>query len=165
MPALEPFVRARCEHYDAAYVSADPAFTHAHITVLGPFLPEPSAEELARVEAIVAATPPIVFGLHFPVVFDNGMINLVPEPDAAFRKLTAEVYAAFPQCPPYGRASGEVTPHLTLDRHSPVVSVESTRRLLGDAVPVSCRAERVDLAWYQPHRCRLLTSWPLGSAA
>ena len=39
VPELEPFVRQRHEHYDPHFVSTDPAFVHAHITVLGPFLP------------------------------------------------------------------------------------------------------------------------------
>jgi len=34
VPALEEYVRARTAHYDASFVSADPAWVHAHLTVL-----------------------------------------------------------------------------------------------------------------------------------
>ena len=55
----------------------------------------------------------------------------------------------------------EVRPHLTLDARADTVSEESTRALLGDLVPARCRAERLDLAWYQPGACRVLRSWEL----
>lgn len=37
VPELDPWVRARTEHYDPSFVSSDPDFVHAHITVLGPW--------------------------------------------------------------------------------------------------------------------------------
>ena len=56
VPGLEPFVRARTEHYDTDYLSADPAFTHAHVTALGPFLPEVDDAAAATIAAIAAGT-------------------------------------------------------------------------------------------------------------
>ncbi|WP_198664530.1 2'-5' RNA ligase family protein [Jiangella endophytica] len=162
MPAVETFVRSRFEHYDRSYLSSDPAFTHAHITVLAPFLPAPEPAALETVAALVAAAPPITFSLHRLETFPNGIIYLAPEPADPFRALTERLVAAFPQCPPYGGVFPDVVPHLTLDQHSAEVSVESTRDRLGDTVPVTCIADRVDLAWYEPDRSRVLTSWPLG---
>jgi hypothetical protein len=162
VPELEPFVRARTGHYDASYVSADPAFTHAHVTALGPFLPEPDDEATATVASIVAETRAFDFALERIATFPNGIIHLVPEPDGAFRELTTRLAAAFPQCPPYDGRFAEVHPHLTLDARSPAVSEASTLALLGDLVPTHCRAERLDLAWYQPGACRVLRSWRLG---
>ena len=48
-PALEPFVRERTARYDASFVSADPAFSHAHLTILAPWLPSPTAADLDRI--------------------------------------------------------------------------------------------------------------------
>ncbi|WP_203454331.1 2'-5' RNA ligase family protein [Jiangella aurantiaca] len=161
---MESFVRGRFEHYDRAYLSADPAFTHAHITVLAPFLPTPDAASLEAVAAILAATAPVAFTLRRLETFPNGVIYLPPEPAEPFRALTERFVAAFPQCPPYGGQFPDIVPHLTLDWRSAEVSVESTRDRLGDTVPVSCVADRVDLAWYEPHRSRVLTSWRLGDS-
>jgi len=42
VPELDEVVRERTAFYDASFVSSDPGFTHAHITVLGPWVTEPS---------------------------------------------------------------------------------------------------------------------------
>ena len=162
VPPLEAWVRERTAHYDASYVSANPAFGHAHVTALGPFLPELDAESAARVAAIAADTEPFDYALARVASFPNGIIHLVPEPDGTFRELTARLVAAFPQCPPYEGRFAEVHPHLTLDARSPAVSEASTLALLGDLVPARCRAERLDLAWWESGGCRLLRTWPLG---
>ena len=164
VPELEPFVRARHAHYDRDYVSADPAFTHAHVTVLGPFVPRPTDEDLAAVAAIAATTEPFGFALDGLEAFPDGLLHVVPDPAAPFRALTDRVHAAFPDHPPYAGRFEHVVPHLTLDAVSATVSAESTRALVGDLLPARCRAERLDLAWYEPGRCRLLASWPLGAA-
>jgi hypothetical protein len=89
------------------------------------------------------------------------MLHLLPDPDEGFRKLTARLVAEFPGFPPYaGRF--DAVPHLTLDQLSDEVTVESTLALLDGVLPATCRAERLDLAWYQPNSSRILRSWPLG---
>ena len=162
VPGLETFVRARTEHYDTDYLSTDPAFTHAHVTALAPFLPEVDDGAAATVAAIVADTRAFDFTLERVATFPNGIIHLVPEPDTGFRELTRRLAAAFPQCPPYAGRFADVRPHLTLDARSDTVSEESTRDLLGALVPARCRADRLDLAWYAPGGCRVLRSWELG---
>ena len=164
VPELEPFVRARTEHYDRAYLSADPAFTHAHVTALGPFRPRLDEQTADTVAEIAAGVEPFGFRLERIDTFPNGIIHLVPEPDGAFRELTARLVEAFPDCPPYAGEFDPV-PHLTLDLRSAEVTEESTRRLLDDLVPCTARATRLDLAWYQAGRCHLVTSWPLGTTS
>lgn len=161
VPELEPFVRARTAHHDTDYLSDDPTFTHAHVTALGPFLPEPDEDAVASVARIVDGTPAFDFTLARIATFPNGIIHLVPEPDDAFRGLTQRLAEAFPRCPPYAGRFADVRPHLTLDARADAVTEESTRALLGDLVPVRCRAGRLDLAWYQPRGCRVLRSWRL----
>lgn len=163
VPALEPFVRERHVHYDAGFVSDDPAFVHAHITALGPFLPGLDGPARARVEEVVAATPAFEFTLARVATFPSGIIHLVPEPGRPFQDLTMRLFDAFPACPPYAGAYDEVLPHLTLDLASAQVSEASTLAALGDLVPAHCRAERLDLAWWADGDCRLLESWELPS--
>ena len=162
VPPLEPFVRTRTGHYDLDYLARDPAHVHAHVTALGPFLPRVDGAAAEAVRGIAAATEPFDFTLAQIATFPNGIIHLVPEPDDAFRDLTQRLVAAFPQCPPYAGEFADVRPHLTLDLRSTEVSEASTYALLGDLVPASCRATRLDLAWYEPGACRVLRSWPLG---
>lgn len=164
VPELEPFVRSRTEHYDTDWLSADPSFVHAHVTALGPFLPrnELHASTLASVTRIASETGPFEFKLSVIDTFPNGIIHLVPEPEDPFRTLTARLWAAFPDCPPYAGEFGDVRPHLTLDARSEDVSEASTRELLGGLVPVRCVAERLDLAWYEAGDCHLVRSWALG---
>ncbi|MDP3890867.1 2'-5' RNA ligase family protein [Nocardioides sp.] len=159
VPELEAFVRQRWEHYDPAWVSTDTAFTHAHITVLAPFLPHTSRTDLDRLGEIAAGMLPIDFRLDEVHVFPDGVIHLRPEPCGPFEALTRLAWESFPACPPYGGRYDVVTPHLTLDLAAGPVTVASTRTLLGDAVPVRCRAERLELHWYAAGGCRVQHSW------
>ena len=166
VPELEPFVRQRHEHYDPDFVSADPAFVHAHITALGPFLPPADIDDrvVSTIDEIARGMRGFGYRLEQVDVFPNGVIHLVPDPVEPFRSLTAELFTEFPSCPPYGGAFPDLRPHLTLDARtagSDGVTVESTRRLLGSLVPARCRAERLDLAWWGNRACRVLHSWPL----
>lgn len=159
VPELDPFVRERIAHYDDAFLSSDPGLVHAHVTVLGPFLPVVDELAAADVGRVVGAVAPFPFTLQRTATFPNGIIHLLPEPDDDFRRLTDGLREAFPGCVPYG-GEFEPEPHLTLDLVSASVTEASTAVSL--SLPVSCVADRVDLVWYEPHRCRRLLSWRLG---
>ncbi|WP_228943196.1 2'-5' RNA ligase family protein [Nocardioides sp. Leaf374] len=159
---LDGFVRGLTGRQDAAYLSRDPGFTHAHVTVLGPFLASPDAAETERVRRVVASVAAFAVVLERVARFPDGTLHLVPEPDGPFRELTARLAEAFPQCPPYEGRYAELHPHLTLDLAGPGVDEDSLRRDLGDLLPARCRAERVDLAWWEQGATRRLTWWPLG---
>jgi hypothetical protein len=161
VPALEGYIRGRWEHYEPTWVSRDPDFTHAHITVLAPFLPSPDTDDLARLGAIAASVPAFDFVLPRVATFPNGLIHLPPEPAAPFADLTARVFAEFPQCPPYDGRFAAV-PHLTLDQTAPGVSEASVGEALAGLVPVTCRADRLELHWYAEGDCRVLEVWKLG---
>lgn len=163
VPELEPFARDRWEHYLPSWVSRDPMFTHAHITALAPYLLRPTAADLARVAAIARTTPPIDYVLRHVQELPNGFIQVAPEPAQPFAALTHALWDAFPQCPPY---EGEyaAAPHVTLDQRTESVSVASTRELLGDLLPVRCRADRLELHWYEEGNCHVVADWKLGGA-
>jgi 2'-5' RNA ligase len=162
VPPLEDFVRARTAHYDVDYLSGDAAFAHAHITALGPFLDRVEEQAAATIAGIAAVTASFEFTVSEIDTFPNGIIHLVPDPAEPFRSLTKRLWEAFPQCPPYDGHFDDVRPHLTLDQRSETVSERSTRELLGETILARCRAERLDLAWYDAGNCHLLRSWPLG---
>lgn len=162
VPLLEPWVRERWEHYAPTWVSRDPAFTHAHVTVLSPWAAEPGAEDLAAVAKIAAAAAPFDFTLSTVEAFADGLLHLVPAPAAPFAALTAALWARFPEHPPYAGAFPEPVPHLTLDQASASVSAGSVRASLGTLLPATCRAERLELHRYDEGDCRVLASWPLG---
>lgn len=156
VPALEEWVRDRTAFYDPAFVSADPLFAHAHITVLAPCPPE-----RALLERVAAAVEPFSYVLRRLDVFPDGVVHLVPEPAEGFAALTAAARAAAPQVAPYwGRA--EPTPHLTLDRLGSSVTRESTRESVAGLLPARGRADELLLTWWEAGRCRVLGSAPLG---
>lgn len=161
VPALEGYIRGRWEHYDAAWVSRDPAFTHAHVTALAPFRPSPTADDLARVAAIARTTPAFDFVLDEVRAFPDGIVHAVPSPAAPFAALTAQLWEAFPDCPPYAGEFADVVPHLTLDRLGPDVSIASVRADLAECLPVRARAQRLELHRYAERDCRVLASWSL----
>lgn len=159
VPELEEWIVARTRHYDSRLVSSDPRFRHAHITVLAPLV---RWDETA-IAQIAASTPPFAFALRQVDVMPTGWINLRPDPDAAFRRLTRRVWDAHPAVVPFG--APEPAPHLTLDMIAADVSVASTRALLGEAIPVTCRAEAIELVWYGLDECHLIERWPLSMDA
>lgn len=162
VPALEDHVRGRWEHYEPGWVSRDPAFTHAHITALAPFLPAPSPADLAAVARIARTTPAFSYTLADVAAFPDGIIHLEPSPPGPFAALTAALWERFPQCPPYAGEFADVVPHLTLDQSAADVSVESVRVTLAHLLPVRTVADRLELHRYAEGDCRVLESWPLG---
>ncbi len=164
VPLLEPWVRERWEHYAPTWVSRDPAFSHAHVTVLSPWVASPSSADLAAVAKIASSLAPFDFALSTVEAFADGLLHLVPAPAGPFAALTAALWARFPDHPPYAGAFPDPVPHLTLDQVSASVSADSVRASLGDLLPAACRAERLELHRYAEGDCRVLASWPLGGS-
>lgn len=167
VPAFEPFVRARWEHYDPTWTSRDPAFVHAHITVLSPFVTEPTAADLATAAGLAAGARPTEVRFEQVAAFPDGILHVVPDPVAPFAALTAAAESAFPQCPPYEGRFDELVPHLTLDHEMTGQSVDSVTAALADSsigpLPLTARVEHLDLQWYAEGECRLMARWRLGS--
>nr|WP_231562806.1 2'-5' RNA ligase family protein [Saccharomonospora viridis] len=162
VPELEDYITSRTAHYDASFLSSDPAFVHAHITLLGPWLAEPSQTDLDAVAAIMAAAEPFETTLSRIETFPDGLIYLRPEPDEPFRALTAALVNAFPHCPPYEGRFPNPVPHLTLDRRAETITPESVEADLRHLLPVRLRVDRVDLQWWANHDCHVRESWKLG---
>jgi 2'-5' RNA ligase len=167
VPAFEQLVRSRHEHYDRDYLSTDPTFAHAHITLLAPFVAvaDLTAEVVRGVGEILCRTTPFDLSLERVATFPNGIIHLVPEPDRPLRDLTAALWRAFPAYPPYAGAYGDVRPHLTVDARGPGVDENVVRAWVGPLVPARASVQEVRLSWYEPGACRTLTTWPLEGPA
>jgi 2'-5' RNA ligase len=164
VPALDDVVRERTAYYDSSFVSADPQFAHAHITLLGPWAEQPSIQELDCVARIAEAAKPFQVSLARIDEFPNGVIYLRPEPDSQLRELTSRLVAAFPQFPPYGGQYPDVVPHLTLDRRSATVTSATVSASVSHLLPLTISVNRIDLQWWANHACRRLHKWPLGCA-
>jgi hypothetical protein len=78
VPALEEVVRERTAFYDASFLSADPGFVHAHITLLAPWADQPTAAELAQVAHIARAAGPFDVKLAQVGEFPDGVLYLRP---------------------------------------------------------------------------------------
>lgn len=163
VPELNPWMRERTAFYDRSFLAEDPNFVNAHITLLGPWVANPTDDDVAQVQAIAAETPPFEFALERLAAFPGGVIYLVPTPSDPFVALTERLCTAFGDYPPYAGAFEQVVPHLTLDQVGADVSVASVRRSVGDLIPVRTRASRIDLQWWENDACRRLHSWRLGS--
>lgn len=178
VPPLEPLVRARHEFYDAAYVSADPTFAHAHVTVLAPFVgldalsptidPRDARPAITVMAEIASRTASFELTFRRVATFPNGIVHLVAEPTDPLRQLTAQVRAAFPELIPYagvyGSEPGDVSAHLTIDALGPGVTERIVRNWVADLLPVQVIVDRVQVSWYEAWACRTVVEWPLGPA-
>ncbi len=162
VPALDDVVREQTAFYDSSFVSADPEFAHAHITLLGPWAERPNAKDLDCVARIAETIKPFEVKLAQIDEFLDGVICLRPEPDCQFRELTSRLVAAFPQFPPYGGQYPGVVPHLTLDRRSTTVTPATVSASIRHLLPLTISVDRIDLQWWANHACRRLDTWPLG---
>ncbi|MFT3876553.1 MAG: 2'-5' RNA ligase family protein [Propioniciclava sp.] len=160
VPELEGWVRARTAEQDATYVSRDPRFAHAHITVLAPFPPD----GFAQAAAVASAVEPFDYALTCVRSFPNGVIYLPPSPEDGFRALTDAARRAVPEVVPYWGWFDPV-PHLTLDRIGWGVTEQGTRASVAGLLPASCRAEELLLTWWEPDACRVLARYRLGRRA
>lgn len=158
VPPLEEWVRGRTLHHDASFVSTDPAFAHAHVTVLAPFPPD----AFDRAAAVASTVRPFDVVLARLATFPDGVVHLVPEPDDGFRALTDAALHLVPEVQPYwGRF--EPVPHVTLDRLGPGVTRAGVADAVAPLLPARFTVTDLLLTWWEAHGCRVLGRFPLGS--
>ena len=162
VPQLDQVVRSRTAHYDKTFVSTDPRFVHAHITVLAPWVVRPTRADLDRVGEIAARVEPTQVTLSEVEEFVGGVIHLRPEPEEPFRRLTAELSACFPDFPPYAGEFPDPVPHLTLDHPAGGVTLGEVRDRMDGLLPITFTLDKLDLQWWANNDCRLLHSWAIG---
>lgn len=110
-----------------------------HVTVLVPWITEPTEADVERLRVAVEDVSP--FDLSFPTAgqFPNGTAWLRPEPFDAVRDLIRTVTAAFPECPPYNGEFPDPHPHLTISSSAqggPAVVADAQAALAVEQPPV-----------------------------
>ncbi|HZX04717.1 2'-5' RNA ligase family protein [Kribbella sp.] len=109
-----------------------------HVTVLVPWVAEPTDDDVARLQTAVSTVQS--FELSFPTAgqFPNGTAWLKPEPFDQVRALLLTVLEAFPECPAYGGEFQDPLPHLTISSSAqggPAVVAEANAALAAAPAP------------------------------
>jgi 2'-5' RNA ligase len=99
-----------------------------HVTVLVPWVTDPSPEQVQRLTDTLAGLEPFELGFRGVGQFPNGTVYLRPEPFDEVRALMRTVLDAFPECPPYGGDHPDPHPHLTISS-----SATSTLAVIAEA--------------------------------
>jgi 2'-5' RNA ligase len=138
-----------------------------HLTLLHPFVPRRELDE-ARVATLVAFCrdrPRLSFDLVGVEVFPGVVAYAAPAPAEPLRQIMRELWARFPETPPYGGAFTEPIPHATLcrlegsDDGTRLAEIQASVEHL---LPVSCKLDAVSLMEeYEPDRWRQLRALPL----
>jgi 2'-5' RNA ligase len=155
VPAAEPLVSVHRQQLDPAASWGVPA----HVTVLYPFVaPEAITDDL--ITTLGAAVRPVnAFDCRFVRTrwFDRNVLWLDPEPAQPFRQLTAAVWRAFPQYPPFGGAYADLIPHLTVaqQRVADLPTLLAVERTVQSGLPLTARIESLLLIAGAP----ALNSW------
>jgi 2'-5' RNA ligase len=139
----------------------DPVGTAAglplHITLLIPFGPDEEG-----VEELFSSWSPLRFSLTRVEEFP-GALWLAPEPDDELRSRILELYARFPEWPPYGGEFPEPIPHATVGKvpegESQANVAAAVRAAVEPLLPVpfevreaALLAERAPDAWHEVRR-------------
>ena len=142
VPEAEQLVAAHRQRLDPAAAWGVPA----HVTLLFPFVPPAEIDDgvltlLTDAVQSVAAFDCVFAGTAW---FGDEVLWLAPEPAEPFRHLTAAIWAAFPDHPPYAGALPDPTPHLTVggpthDAADEMLAAETDVRA---GLPVRTRVDR-----------------------
>jgi 2'-5' RNA ligase len=151
-PRLEE-LRAR---FDA---KAKAAGIPLHVTLLFPFgLGEPGLEE------VFAGWSPLRFSLTRVETFPEAAVWLAPEPVDELRERILELYARYPQYPPYGGEFPDPVPHATVGQPADVA--EAVRAAAEPLLPVEFEVRAATLMEeVAPERWHAGPSFPFEGAA
>jgi 2'-5' RNA ligase len=163
VPEAERYIARYRERYDPSARRNVPA----HVTILYPFLPlqDIDPDVLEQLRQIAATVPCFDYRMaetrRFPVA-----LYLAPQPDGPFAALTAAVWRAFPDYPPFAGKFPVVVPHVTVAHGDEPqlceIEVELRIALPGGGVRARC-SEMVLIEdstgrWEEMHRFALGTS-------
>lgn len=143
IPAAESVVGPHRALLDASTARGVPA----HITILFPFVPvgRLGAAELSLLSKLFAEVPAFDVRLDHTDWFDTSVLWLGPQDPAPFRDLTARVFAAFPDYPPYEGRFEDAVPHLTVGEAGPVDEMRRAENQIAGSLPVNDRVTAVTL--------------------
>jgi 2'-5' RNA ligase len=162
IPEAEPVVAEPRSRLDRVAALGVPA----HVTALFPFVPADSINKsvLYWVREVTAAVAPFDYRFTRTAWFDQHVLYLAPDPAEHFRELTERLWAAFPDCPPYGGQFDEVVPHLTIGEGANVHDLLDAEGAVRAHGAVEGRAHRLTLmAEGDTGRWSRLGYFPLGT--
>jgi 2'-5' RNA ligase len=162
VPEAERFIA----HYRQRFDPSARRNVPAHVTILYPFLPLEELDEGVRQQLrdIASTVPAFDFRLRdtrrFPL-----SLNLAPNPDAPFAALTAAVYRAFPDYPPFAGKFDVVVPHITIAHGDEALlcEIDVELRIALPPAGVPARCEEMVLIENSSGRWETLETFALGS--
>jgi len=158
---LEP---VRAEFYPEGVAAGIPL----HLTLLFPFVPIEAVDE-EQLAGFFAGYAPLAFSLTRLAEFP-GVVYAVPDPDSALLACMRDLWALFPDTPPYEGEFAEVVPHATLAEvpagdDQERIAAEIRSRLAGQ-LPIECRVDDASLLEeYEPERWREARRFPFRKVA
>lgn len=143
VPEAEPAVGSFRAELDRAAAWGIPA----HVTVLYPFLPPDriGLQELRRLSEVVRTVQRFDVAFQHVEWFGGDVVWLAPEHGDGFKALTAAVWSAFPDCPPYSGAFGKVIPHLTVAARADPNRMRAAAQAVTAWLPINARVQAVHL--------------------
>jgi len=162
IPAAEPVVGRHRASLDPSAALGVPA----HVTVLFPFVPVSrlGTADLERLSRLFRAVPAFDVRLDHTDWFGTSVIWLAPQDPGPFRDLTARVFAAFPDYPPYGGRFEDAVPHLTIGDNGSMEEMRGAEEQIAGLLPVTDRVTAVTLIAESSRggQWGSLASFPLG---
>lgn len=163
VPEAERHIARYRERYDPSARRNVPA----HVTILYPFMPPASVDAavLAELAAIATSVRCFEFRLtetrRFPV-----SLYLAPQPEDSFAALTAAVFRAFPEYPPFAGKFSTVVPHVTVAHadEARLCEIEVELRIaLASGSPIRARCSEMVLIENSSGRWEQMHCFPLGA--
>jgi 2'-5' RNA ligase len=135
----------------------------AHITVLGPFIPEPELTKATydTLASIGARTAPLALSFERLGRFPH-VLWLDPTA-AACLPLFQAVHGQWPDLPPYGDAALPVVPHLTITRTADEPTMDHVAAQVRAALPFQARVREMTLLAFDGARWVPRRRFPFGS--
>lgn len=164
--AAEPAVGQHRRHLDGAAAWGVPP----HVTVLYPFVEPTLAHQPETLDAIreaVRVVPAFDCSFRETSWFGQEVLWLAPDPAQPFRDLTAGIFKAFPDHPPYAGAHDGSAPHLTVGerRLADLSALAQAERKVSAHLPCSARIDTVLLieGAAAPRSWRVVQEFPLAT--
>ena len=162
VPEAERYIARYRERFDPSARRNVPA----HVTILYPFMPPALIDSgvIAELRAIATAVRCFEYRLaetrRFPV-----SLYLAPQPEDSFAALTAAVFRAFPDYPPFEGKFATVVPHVTVAHadEAQLCEIEVELRIaLASGSPLRARCSEMVLIENSSGRWEELQRLPLG---
>ena len=162
VPEAERYIARYRERFDPSARRNVPA----HVTILYPFMPPAQVDSgvIDELRAIATAVRCFEYRLaetrRFPVA-----LYLAPQPEDSFAALTAAVFRAFPDYPPFEGKFATVVPHVTVAHadEAQLCEIEVELRIaLASGSPLRARCSEMVLIENSRGRWEELQRFPLG---